>query len=206
MIRPATIEDADILAHIYNQTVTEQAYANCDLVPVTPESRAAYLTASGPRYPTFIHVSDEGRTMGFGSLKKWSARPNCPTVAEIAVYVELTARGGVVGGELGAHLISVARELDFTTLIAIIIARNETSIRGSQRLGFREVVRLREVAWVRDDWVDLVWLQKDLADMEEGKLLRFLARTAQRANRGTAAEWVPAPERVAAPAAGKGRR
>ncbi|WP_438028683.1 N-acetyltransferase family protein [Sorangium sp. So ce233] len=106
MIRQASTEDAEAIARIYNQNLDEQGFANCDLTPQTAEYRLKAMMESGDRYPTFVSTSDDGRVLGWSSLKRWSTRPDIADVAEIAIYVDRSRRGNIVGAQLLCHLLA----------------------------------------------------------------------------------------------------
>ncbi|WP_433935515.1 GNAT family N-acetyltransferase [Sorangium cellulosum] len=180
MIRQASTEDAEAIARIYNQNLDEQGFANCDLTPQTAEYRLKAMRESGDRYPTFVSTSDDGRVLGWSSLKRWSTRPDVADVAEIAIYVDRSRRGNIVGAQLLCHLLGAARERGFRSLISIVLGRNVTSLRGVLAAGFAEVARLREAAFLREQWVDIVWLEKDLTVPDSAELARHLARFAPR--------------------------
>jgi len=167
MIRLATEADAKDIAGIYNENLEEQGFANCDLNQDTNEARAKMLSRSNDRYPTFVYLSWNNEIQGWSSLKPLSARPCWPAVAEIAVYVKRTSRNGLVALLLLKHLIDEARARGFTSLIAIVLSKNKPSLRGLSAVGFVEAARLRDAAFLHDQWLDIVWMQKDLTSPED---------------------------------------
>ncbi|WP_437638731.1 GNAT family N-acetyltransferase [Sorangium sp. So ce854] len=183
MIRQASADDAAAIARIYNQNLDEQGFANCDLTPQTTEHRLKAMREGGERYPTFVSTSDDGRVLGWSSLKRWSTRPHVADVAEIAVYVDRSRRGNVVGAQLLCHLLGAARQRGFRSLVSIVLGRNVTSLRGVLAAGFAEVARLREAASLRGQWVDIVWLEKDLTVPDSAGLARHMARFAPQQDR-----------------------
>jgi L-amino acid N-acyltransferase YncA len=185
MIRLATPTDGAAIARIYNQNLTEAGFANCDLNPATAEARACQIATSVPRFPTFVHEQD-GTIAGWSSIKKLSARPCYPDVGEIAVYVDRDHRAKLVGAALLVHVIDAARERGFQTLISIILSKNLASLRGAQATGFQLVATLREAAHLHGQWIDVLWLARDLTqppDERSERIIRWVRHTIMDAHR-----------------------
>lgn len=176
MIRLATPADGAAIARIYNQNLAEAGFANCDLNLATAEARAAQLESSDPRFPTFVYERRDGTIAGWANIKKLSARPHYPDIAEIAVYVDSDSRANVVGATLLVHLIDAARKRGFQTLIAIILSKNAASVRGAQAAGFQPVVTLREAAHLHGQWIDVLWLARDLNRATDARTERYMDR------------------------------
>ena len=176
MIRLATPADGAAIARIYNQNLAEAGFANCDLNPATAEARAAQIATATPRFPTFVHEAPDGTLAGWSSIKKLSARPCYPDVGEIAVYVDRDHRARMVGAALLVHVIDAARERAFQTLISIILAKNLASVRGAQATGFQLVATLREAAHLHGQWIDILWLARDLTQALDERSERIIRR------------------------------
>ncbi|WP_182915620.1 GNAT family N-acetyltransferase [Massilia cavernae] len=163
MIRIATINDVDAMVDVYNQAVTDQVYANCDDVQQPgPAFADAYFFGS-ERYIVLVKLDEEGAMLGWGALKKFSARPYDPAIAEVAVYIARARRSRGLGIRLLQQLIVHATGAGFDSLMAVIVGKNVQSIRGSALCGFAEVVRLPAIARLYGGAVDMVWMQKMLA-------------------------------------------
>jgi phosphinothricin acetyltransferase len=143
---------------IYNEAVDDRVHANCDVLQ-TDEARFAAQYFFDPRYRTLVRESPEGEVLGWGALKKFSARPRDPRMAEVAVYIARRSRSAGMGVHLMKELMKLAAEAQFHSLVAIILEKNTPSIRGCKFCGFEEKVRLPLLAKMYGGAEDIVWLQ-----------------------------------------------
>jgi DNA-binding transcriptional ArsR family regulator len=81
-IRTATTADAPAIAAIYNQGI-EDRVATLETQLRTPEERAEWLAAHGPRHPVLVAVDDEGAVLGWSSLNPFNPRPAYDHVADL---------------------------------------------------------------------------------------------------------------------------
>lgn len=177
MIRPARESDAQAIARIYNQAIEDKLFATCDVDPVTVESRLQWLASHQEPYPAFVLEDEsEGVIVGWSALNKFSVRYSYPGIAELSVYVDRDHRSRLAGGRLFMHVIKEAKRLGFRSLVSLTLERNEPSIRGLLAVGFRRAACLSEVAKLHDQWVNVVWLQKELSDDLGEELNAFMER------------------------------
>ena len=181
MIRRAEAPDAAAIASIYNQAMSAGVYATCDVVHVTAASRIEWLARHDDPYPAFVFESDAGQVLGWSSLNRFSIRESYPSIAEISVYVDEAHRSRTVGAALFVRLITEAKRLGFRSLVSLTFEKNTPSLRGLEAAGFRRVGVLSEVAWLREQWESVAWLQmplsEDSATGTGARLLRRLARS-----------------------------
>jgi phosphinothricin acetyltransferase len=83
---------------------------------------------------------------------------------ENSVYVKDGWRGKGLGGLVLDHLLGLAGDLGYRTVIARITAGNEASLRLHERRGFVPVGREVRVAFKLGMWLDVVTLQRILID------------------------------------------
>lgn len=176
MIRRALQPDAARIGEIYNQAIEDQLFATCDVKPVTVESRIEWLASHQDPFPVFVYEDKTEGIVGWSALNKFSVRSSLPTIAEISVYVDRHHRSRLVGGRLFIHIINEAKRLGFRSLVSLTLERNEASIRGLQAVGFRRAACLSEVAMLRDERVNVVWLQKELDGNWSKELKAFMKR------------------------------
>ncbi len=162
MIRRAKTADAPAIADIYNQAMDVGVFATCDVVHVTPESRIEWIEKHADPYPAFVFEDGAGRVIGWSALNRFSIRPTYPSIAEVSVYVDEAHRSRTVGAALFVRLLIEAAALGFRSLVSLTFEKNLPSLRGLEAAGFRRVGLLAEVAWLRDRWESVVWLQKEL--------------------------------------------
>ena len=182
MIRRAVQSDAARIGTIYNQAIEDQLFATCDVKPVTIESRIEWLASHDDPFPVFVYEDKTDGVVGWSALNKFSVRSSLPTIAEISVYVHRSRRSKLIGGRLFLHIINEAKRLGFRSLVSLTLERNEASIRGLEAVGFRRAACLSEVAMLRDERVNVVWLQKELAGDWSTELNAFMKRFSNEAS------------------------
>ena len=133
--------------------------------PVTLEDRAAWLAerrAGG--FPVLVARDERtGVAVALGSYGPFKASPpGYATTVEHTVMVAPSHRGTGTGTRLVEELVARARAAGFHMMVGLIDAANTGSIRLHERLGFRAVARMPEVARKDGAWVDLVIVQRRL--------------------------------------------
>lgn len=168
-MRPAREDDAEAIRAIYNEAVANTT-ATMDTGARTPEQQAAWMAAhaSGGCWTALVAEDANGRVVGYASLSPYNPKPGYATTAEVSVYVHCDARGHGVGKRLVAGLLDSARQNGFVSLVALISANNDVSLRLHAAHGFFTTGTLRRVARKFDTWVDVVLMQRVLDDKEAG--------------------------------------
>jgi phosphinothricin acetyltransferase len=163
IVRDATLEDAaDILA-IYNHAALNTTAVWSD-GPADLSSRREWILARQQAgYPVMVAMrgSDVVGFASFGDFRPW---PGYRHTVENSVYVGERHHRHGVGRSLMAALIERATALDKHAMIAGIEAANAASIALHASLGFAEVGRMPEVGCKFGRWLDLVLMQKRLAN------------------------------------------
>lgn len=161
VIRRARRQDCTAILAIYNEAVLNTT-ASYDLEPRSLQHRLNWFDdheASG--YPVFV-AEEEGAVVGWSSLSRYHDRYGYRFTAENSIYVAAGHRGRGLGALLLEPLIDAARQRGLHTILAVIDASNEASIRLHARFGFAECGRLREVGHKFDRWLDVVLMQRIL--------------------------------------------
>jgi phosphinothricin acetyltransferase len=160
-IRTATVADAASICRIYNQGIQDRV-ATLETEERTPDERAEWLQARGPRHPVLV-AEHEGAVAGWASLNVFNARRAYEHVADLSLYVERGSRGRGVGRQLLDALVLTARELGYHKLVLAAFPWNEAGMRAYRRAGFREVGIYKEQGRLDGRWVDTVVMEKILA-------------------------------------------
>ncbi len=158
-IREATREDAAAIAHIYNQGIEDRA-ATLETLLRSPEERAEWLTARGPRHPVFVAVDRSGTVLGWGSLNLFNPRPVYDQVADFSVYVAREQRGQGIGDALLSALEKRARALGYHKLVLAAFPTNAPGMRLYERHDFHTVGIYHEQGLLDDQWVDVIIMEK----------------------------------------------
>ena len=161
-VRPARPEDAEAIRAIYNAEVTGST-VTFDLVPRSLEEQRTWLEARAGAHAVLVAEAD-GEVVGFASLSPYRDRPAYATTVEDSVYVRGDQRGTGVGRALLGELVATARRHGFHAVIARIVGGHEASIALHRAPGFELVGVEREVGRKLGRWLDVVVMQRLLAD------------------------------------------
>jgi len=160
MIRRAITDDALDMIEIYNEAISDEVWANCDVIVTDPSKFIASYFFDTAKYSCFVSMTPNGEVNAWGALKRFSARlPDDESIAEVAVYVKRGSRAKGIGIFLLQKLIIHAKNANFYSLIAIVVGKNIQSIRGCKYCGFEETVRMPEIVNFDGKYEDIVWLQ-----------------------------------------------
>lgn len=160
-VRQATPEDLESIVTIYNSTIPKRV-ATADTVPVSVESRRAWLTERRENRPVWVAEPEEAVTpvemAGWISLGEFHTRPAYQATAEVAVYISEDWRGEGVGKLLVREAVSLGPGLGIKTLVAGVFAHNGASLGLFEGLGFSRWAHLPGVAELDGVERDLVYL------------------------------------------------
>lgn len=162
-IRRATVEDAEAIRAIYNTEVTGST-VTFDIVPRSVEDQVDWLVKRSGAYAVLVAEDDDGTVLGFASLSPFRERPAYSTTVEDSVYVDRGQRAGGVGRALLEALVATATAHGFHAMIARIVGGHDASIALHERVGFEIVGTEREVGRKMGRWLDVVVMQRLLAD------------------------------------------
>jgi phosphinothricin acetyltransferase len=158
-IRYATPQDAPTIASIYNQGI-EDRVATLETQLRSPEERAQWLAARGPRHPVLVAADETGTVCGWASLNSFNPRPAYDHVADISVYVDRDQRGRGIGHTLLGALETRARDLAYHKLVLAAFPTNTAGLRLYQRHGFATVGIYHEQGQLDGHWVDVIIMEK----------------------------------------------
>jgi L-amino acid N-acyltransferase len=161
-VRLARSDDAEAIRAIYNLEVTSST-VTFDLVPRSAEAQEAWLAARSGAHAAVVAL-DGGEVVGFGSLSPYRDRPAYATTVEDSVYVRRDRQGAGVGKALLGELVELARVHGFHAVMARIVGGHEASIALHRAHGFDVVGVEREVGRKFGRWLDVVVMQRLLAE------------------------------------------
>jgi phosphinothricin acetyltransferase len=156
-VRLATLDDAPAIMAIYNVEV-ENHTSTFDLVPRTPEDQRRWISDRSGAFSAVVATIDD-EVVGFASLSPYKERAAYRTTVEDSVYVSRQHAGAGVGRRLMDHVIEVARDSGFHSVIARIEASSTASRTLHERCGFELVGVEREVGRKFNRWLDVAVMQ-----------------------------------------------
>jgi len=144
-VRDAVEADLPAIIDIYNAAIATRI-STAQLEPVTVESRRRWLTEHSPdRHPFWVTEVD-GEVAGWLTIKSFLPRCAYSGTAELSVYVDQKFRRRGIAHSLLEEAIARAPALEITTVVGLIFAHNEPSLRLFERLGFSRWGLLPRVA------------------------------------------------------------
>ncbi|HWM70431.1 MAG TPA: GNAT family N-acetyltransferase [Steroidobacteraceae bacterium] len=160
-IRDATDADVPAILTIYNDVVTNTT-AIYDERPSTLEERQAWF--DGRRSKNFPVLVGElnGEVVGFSTFGEWRSRWGYRYTVEHSVHVRADCRGKGFGRKLIEVLFPRAVALGMHTMIGHIDSAATASLRLHEKLGFKMVGTFREVGRLREGWLNVVAVQREL--------------------------------------------
>ncbi|MBI5564792.1 MAG: N-acetyltransferase [Chloroflexi bacterium] len=156
--RLATLEDAAVIAAIYNQGIDDR----------TSTFETRHRTADDvqlwfdDRHPIVVVENDHG-VIAFASTSAYRPRACYSGIAEFSVYVERQWRGHGAGRLAMETLLTEAEQRGFWKLVSRIFIENTTSRALMQKLGFREVGVYEKHGQLDGVWRDVVIVEKLIA-------------------------------------------
>lgn len=156
-IRLATASDLPDINSIYNYYVLHST-CTYQTEPETPQARAAWFAAHGPKHPITI-AEIAGQIVGWGSLSRFHARAAYGRTVEDSLYVHPDFQRQGIGRALLKDLIDRARAIGHHTIIAGIDAEQIPSVALHAQQGFASVARLKEVGYKFDRWLHVIYMQ-----------------------------------------------
>lgn len=143
--RTAKRDDLEQIVEIYNATVPSRQ-VTADTIPVSVESRIAWFEEHAPDFrPLWVAEADD-RIVGWLSFSSFYGRPAYHKTVELSVYVHESFRRRGLGAHFLQKAIDEAPSLDVSTLLGVIFAHNEPSLRLFAKFGFARWGELPKVA------------------------------------------------------------
>ena len=142
---------------IYNVEV-EQHLTTFDLVTRTIDDQRAWLARRSGAFSAVVAIVDD-EVVGFASLSPYKERPAYRTTVEDSVYVSRGHPRLGIGRTLMEHVVGIARDSGFHSMIARIEASGTASRALHEACGFQLVGIEREVGRKFNRWLDVAVMQ-----------------------------------------------
>jgi phosphinothricin acetyltransferase len=153
----AILDDAEAIMAIYNVEV-EQHLSTFDLVTRTIDDQRAWLAQRSGAFSAVVAIIDD-EVVGFASLSPYKERAAYRTTVEDSVYVSRRHPRLGIGRTLMDHVIGIARDSGFHSMIARIEASGTASRALHEACGFQLVGIEREVGRKFNRWLDVAVMQ-----------------------------------------------
>jgi L-amino acid N-acyltransferase YncA len=162
LIRNATDADIPEIQSVYAHHVLHGT-GTFDEVPPSVEDMTESFHAVIGRGWSWLVALDATGVLGYAYFTQFHDRPAFRFTAEDSVYVRENVRGQGVGKALVAQLIEAATQAGFRQMIAVIgDSANVGSVGVHASLGFRPAGTLRAAGLKLGQWLDVVYMQRQL--------------------------------------------
>ena len=154
--RPASPDDAAILAQIYNEGI-EDRVGTFETRPRTAQDIMAWFDGVHP----IVVVEADGRgVIAFASTSSYRSRDCYAGIAEFSVYVARHQRGHGAGRVAMQALLEAVKPAGIWKLLSRIFVENDASRRLMASMGFREVGIYQKHARLDGQWRDVVIVER----------------------------------------------
>ncbi len=144
-LRDAAERDLPAIVEIYNAAIATRM-ATAELESVTVAERLPWFREHTPeQHPIWVLESD-GRIAGWLTFSVFIPRSAYRVTSELSVYVHEDFRQRGVGAQLLKAAVARAPGLGLTTLLGLVFAHNEASLRLFGKFGFARWGELARVA------------------------------------------------------------
>lgn len=157
IVRLATVEDAPAIVAIYNVEVANHT-STFDLIPRTLDDQRQWLTQRSGAFSAVVALID-GEVVGFAALSPYKERAAYRTTVENSVYVSRDHPRSGIGRALMQHVVGIARESGFHSIVARIEASGTASRALHAACGFELVGIERQVGRKFNRWLDVAIMQ-----------------------------------------------
>jgi L-amino acid N-acyltransferase YncA len=144
-IRDAVESDLPAIVQIYNAAIPGRM-ATADLKPVSVESRLAWYREHSPNSLPIWVIESEQKIVGWLSFQLFYGRAAYQHTAEVSIYVAPDRQCCGIGQKLLQSAIARSPELGLKTLMGIIFAHNQPSLKLFEKFGFQQWGYLSQVA------------------------------------------------------------
>lgn len=145
IIRDAVDADLPAIIDIYNAAIATRI-SSAQLEPITIKSRRDWLKEhSTDRHPFWV-IESRGQVAGWLTIKEFIPRCAYSGTVEVSVYVDEKFRRRGLARALLNEAIARESSLGITSMVGLIFAHNQPSLRLFERLGFERWGLLPRVA------------------------------------------------------------
>ena len=159
-LEPISTNDRESVIDIFNYYV-ENSFAAYPETKVPYEFFEMFLKMSDG-YPRVSARDKRDMIIGFGMLRVHNPLPTFSHVAEITYFIAPEHTGRGIGTSILEYLIQGAKKKNISSILASISSRNERSIAFHEKNGFRECGRFQNIGIKREEFFDVVWMQRML--------------------------------------------
>ena len=157
-LRNYKVTDTQAILDIINYNIINST-ALYDYNPRTIEQQISIFEDKLKKdFPIIVATANE-HVVGFGYYSEFRFREAYKFTVEHSVYVANDFHGNGIGKLLIIELIQLAKQQKLHTMIGVIDAENESSIRFHEQFGFKTAGIVKETGYKFDRWLHSVIMQ-----------------------------------------------
>ena len=164
LVRPATLEDAQAVATIYNHYIvnTVVTFEEVEVSAAEVSGRISGVYGAGLPWLVAELAAGESSVVGYAYATGWKSRPAYRYTTEVSVYVAPGREGLGVGSALYGRLIPEITEKGIHVALGGIALPNIGSVALHEKFGFHKVAHMEEVGFKFGRWIDVGYWQRTL--------------------------------------------
>ncbi|SEW24278.1 GNAT family N-acetyltransferase [Natrinema salifodinae] len=164
-IRVATPADAAAVRDIY-APFCESTAVTFEETPPAESEMAERIESTLDEHPWLVCEFD-GAVVGYAYAGPLRKRRAYEWVVELSVYVAESARQSGVGRALYESLFAVLERQGIRDAYAVTTVPNPETERFHESMGFERLVDFPAIGYTQDDWQDVAWWRRPLAEKSE---------------------------------------
>lgn len=169
-IRLAKIEDAQAILDIYRPYVLNTNITFEYEVPSIDEFKSR-IEQTLKKYPYLVAV-EKNKIVGYAYAGSYKNRAAYDWGCELSIYVDENYHHQGIGKKLYDKLIQLLKEMNYQILYACITYPNDKSIAFHKQYGFKQIAYFEKCGYKFNQWADMVWLEKRIADAGDVKKIK----------------------------------
>ncbi len=158
-VRDASLQDMPAVLAIYNEAVANTTASYDYESRLLKDQEAIFTQRVSEGLPFLVSLDKQGAVVGFASYGLYRPRPGWRFACEHSVYVAASARGRGVASLLMQPLMAHARAKGFHTMVGVVDAANEASLKLHAKHGFTTFGVMKEGGFKFDRWLDVAFVQ-----------------------------------------------
>ena len=160
VIRPIEERDIPACTRLYNYYIRETT-VSFEEEELSVDAFAARVRRISAEYPYLVAERD-GQVVGYAYLDRYSERTAYRFTADLSIYVAHDCLAAGAGAARLAEVERRGRAQGIRNIVSIITGKNARSLGFHQKHGFREVGRLEQVGYKFGEWLDVIFMQKNV--------------------------------------------
>jgi L-amino acid N-acyltransferase len=160
-IRPATTNDAQAIAEIWNQVIRDSAATFTNIEKSVPALQDMILERTHMNYGFYMAETPD-RIAGFATYGPFRSGPGYAQTMEHSVFLNPDERGKGTGKALMNALEEHGRTAGIHSFIAGLSAENINGILFHAALGYNKVADIKQAGFKFGRWHDLILMQRFL--------------------------------------------